>query len=524
MMNVLLLFAALPRRSNCFVVNSRLLVTKKHSTATSGRTQWLKLASTSSEKLSDNHIDDGDSSEKVSSSSSFKRGQAIKFTIQRFGPLGASVSIEGSLAMGLVLQNKIALFRDSRDGEDIVIGEVLDGYVERIRDDGKIDVSIRPLGASRIGTVKQVVLDAIEGSPTDSIPIGDKSSPSEIASYIHGITKTDFKNAVGALYKEGIVKPGAYETILIPENERVVKIPSSTTAVGSKSRDNDNRKVFIGNLPNRATKEAVLKAVTEKLGANKAVTVRLSVDDKQKPRGFGYVELSEEQFVDEAVAVLNGMELGGRIIRADYADRRATTTNNSNGSKQPESGGSSSGSGSGWMTASSSSSSSSPSAWQQSFKRSSSSASEEDRSELGLDNSSSSGSSSSSRTVGTSTGGGSWSSSSSSSAVGTSGDAKVITGKAWQKGNQGGLGGDNDVAKGWAKDALRYSGSSSSGGGGRGGPKAAATLFVGNLAYGVDDVILKEELERVIGPNKIASIRFPVDQDTGTKINNQSNK
>ena len=104
---------------------------------------------------------------------------------------------------------------------------------------------------------------------------------------------------------------------------------------------------------------------------------------------------------------------------------------------------------------------------------------------------------------------------------GSSGDVKAITGKAWQKGNQGGLGsGDNDVAKGWAKDALRYSGSgssSSSGGGGRGGAKASATLFVGNLAYGVDDVILKEELERVIGPNKIASIRFPVDQDTGKK-------
>ena len=515
-MMTLLIFAA-TRRSNGFIVNSRLLVSKKLSSASSsGRTQWLKLAS-SSEKLSDNNID-GENPVKGSSSSAFKRGQAIKFTIERFGPLGASVSIEGSLAMGLVLQNKIALFRDSRDGEDIVIGEVLDGYVERIRDDGKIDVSIRPLGASRIGTVKQVVLDAIEGSPTDSIPIGDKSSPSEIASYIHGITKTDFKNAVGALYKEGIVKPGAYETILIPESERVVKIPSSTTAMGSKSRDNDNRKVFIGNLPNRVTKEAVLKAVTEKLGTDKAVTVRLSLDDKQKPRGFGYVELSDEQYVDEAVEVLNGMELGGRVIRADYADRRAA---NGLSPKQQESGSSSSnggaGSGKGWMASSSSSSS----AWQQSFKRSSSIVSEEGQEGVGLDNDSSS-SSSSSRTGGTLAG--ESRSSSSSATMGVPGDAKGITGKAWQKGNQGGLGGsgDNDVAKGWAKDALRYSGSSSSGGGGggRGGPRATATLFVGNLAYGVDDIILKEELERVIGPNKIASIRFPVDQDTGKYLPN----
>ena len=44
------------------------------------------------------------------------------------------------------------------------------------------------------------------------IPVGDKCSPAEIGSYFHGMTKTDFKQAVGMLFREGKCKPGPYET------------------------------------------------------------------------------------------------------------------------------------------------------------------------------------------------------------------------------------------------------------------------------------------------------------------------
>ena len=43
----------------------------------------------------------------------------------------------------------------------------------------------------------------IEGSPSNSIPVGDKSPPEDVSSYFHGLSKRDFKNAIGALYKEG---------------------------------------------------------------------------------------------------------------------------------------------------------------------------------------------------------------------------------------------------------------------------------------------------------------------------------
>jgi predicted RNA-binding protein (virulence factor B family) len=70
----------------------------------------------------------------------------IACSVTRFGPMGASVSIDGNVATGLILQREIKLFRDSRDGVDVEVGEILEGFVERVREDGKIDVSIRPLG------------------------------------------------------------------------------------------------------------------------------------------------------------------------------------------------------------------------------------------------------------------------------------------------------------------------------------------------------------------------------------------
>jgi hypothetical protein len=45
--------------------------------------------------------------------------------------MGASVSIDNNVATGLILQREIKLFRDSRDGVDVEVGEVLEGFVER---------------------------------------------------------------------------------------------------------------------------------------------------------------------------------------------------------------------------------------------------------------------------------------------------------------------------------------------------------------------------------------------------------
>ena len=152
--------------------------------------------------------------------SSYTRGQKIRIEVIQFGPLGASVEIVGGTARGLVLQSEIAMLRNKRGGEDVILEEKLDGFVERVREDGRIDVALRPVGKTRAMELRALVLDAIEGSPSGEIPVGDKSRPSEVAAYFHGISKREFKNTVGALYKEGLVKPGLFSTVLVDEDQR----------------------------------------------------------------------------------------------------------------------------------------------------------------------------------------------------------------------------------------------------------------------------------------------------------------
>ena len=164
---------------------------------------------------------------------SYKRGQSIAVRILQFGPLGASVSVDDGKAFGLVLQREIALLRDKR-GADVELGETIPAFVEKVRDDSRLNVSLRPVDISRMKDTASQVLEALEGSPSLSIPVGDKSSPEDVAAYFYGVTKLDFKKAVGMLYKEGVVKPGPFTTELIPEENRSA-VGDRTTVVMHKS-------------------------------------------------------------------------------------------------------------------------------------------------------------------------------------------------------------------------------------------------------------------------------------------------
>ena len=108
-----------------------------------------------------------DDQEEVPSSDavSYRSGTSIRAKVLQFGPLGASVSIDGGRARGLVSQLEIAMLRDRRGGVDVVRGEELQAWVGRVREDGKVSVSLRPIGVDRFHAVKAEVLEALEGSP-----------------------------------------------------------------------------------------------------------------------------------------------------------------------------------------------------------------------------------------------------------------------------------------------------------------------------------------------------------------------
>lgn len=121
-------------------------------------------------------------------------GEAVELVIWEFTDLGARV-IVNDLYAGL-------LYRDEIKG-GLKRGDRLKGYVRRLREDRKIDVTLSRGGAEGIEEAKAVILAALRQS--DVLPLHDQSPPALIQQAL-GMSKKTFKKAVGGLYKAGLVE------------------------------------------------------------------------------------------------------------------------------------------------------------------------------------------------------------------------------------------------------------------------------------------------------------------------------
>ncbi|MDD2856562.1 MAG: GntR family transcriptional regulator, partial [Desulfuromonadaceae bacterium] len=82
-------------------------------------------------------------------------------------------------------------------------GEQRQGYVRKIREDGKIDITLRESGAEQSEKDRRTILDALTAQH-GFLPLTDKSSPEDIGKLLR-LSKKSFKKVVGGLYKEGAV-------------------------------------------------------------------------------------------------------------------------------------------------------------------------------------------------------------------------------------------------------------------------------------------------------------------------------
>lgn len=79
-------------------------------------------------------------------------------------------------------------------------------------------------------------------------------------------------------------------------------------------------KIFVGSLPFR-TEEDELRQVFEKYG--EVVSVKIITDKfSGRSKGFGFVEMTDNDSANKAIAELNGSELAGRKIVVNEAEER----------------------------------------------------------------------------------------------------------------------------------------------------------------------------------------------------------
>jgi predicted RNA-binding protein (virulence factor B family) len=126
-------------------------------------------------------------------SQELKKGQRVSLVIADKTELGFKAIINHT-CWGLLYGNE--LYRKIRKGQ------VVDGYIKQVREDGKVDLSLDQPGFSKdkIEIVTNAILAALKKNE-GFLALTDKSPPPEIYAAF-GVSKSVFKQAIGALYKQ----------------------------------------------------------------------------------------------------------------------------------------------------------------------------------------------------------------------------------------------------------------------------------------------------------------------------------
>lgn len=105
------------------------------------------------------------------------------------------------------------IYNDQYTSEAWEPGQKFECYISRIREDGRLDLSLHPVGYARVSGDMTRLLRLLKQSG-GCIPIGDKSSPEEIMS-LSKLSKKSFKTACGALYKKRRVILYPHKVVLV---------------------------------------------------------------------------------------------------------------------------------------------------------------------------------------------------------------------------------------------------------------------------------------------------------------------
>lgn len=123
-----------------------------------------------------------------------KEGYTVVLLIWQLTELGAKVIVNNRFIA--------LLYRDELPA-GACPGMQLTGYVKRLREDGKVDVTLRKVGAEGISDAREIILKAL-AAHGGILPLHDQSSPEAIQKSL-GMSKKTFKKALGGLYKDGLV-------------------------------------------------------------------------------------------------------------------------------------------------------------------------------------------------------------------------------------------------------------------------------------------------------------------------------
>ena len=125
----------------------------------------------------------------------FKEGEEVMLLVEAFTDIGINVIIDGRYE-GLLYKNEVY--------RKLSIGEQVEGYIKKIREDNKIDVTLSKGGLDDIKDARETILAKLK-EHNGFLPLSDNSTPEMIKEMLL-MSKKLFKKAIGGLYKDKIIE------------------------------------------------------------------------------------------------------------------------------------------------------------------------------------------------------------------------------------------------------------------------------------------------------------------------------
>jgi len=127
-----------------------------------------------------------------------KQGDEVDLLLYTSTDLGIN-AIVNNMYKGLIFTSDIH--------KNIKAGDKIKGYVKQVREDGKIDIQLEPIGYEKsIDVNSDIILSAIKEN-NGFLELTDKSTPEDIKTKL-GLSKKAFKKGLGNLYKQKLVELG----------------------------------------------------------------------------------------------------------------------------------------------------------------------------------------------------------------------------------------------------------------------------------------------------------------------------
>jgi len=125
----------------------------------------------------------------------YDEGEEVDLIIVNKTDLGYNAIIDNS-HLGVIFKNEV--FQPLNPGDKI------QGFIKKIRTDGKIDLCLQKAGYEKISEFANKIIAELQ-KQNGFLALTDKSSPEDIYT-IFKFSKKNFKAAIGALYKKRIIK------------------------------------------------------------------------------------------------------------------------------------------------------------------------------------------------------------------------------------------------------------------------------------------------------------------------------